>query len=80
MKRVIEQETLQALVETGAARELRVLREGRPGLAPGAAPRGENDSVFYALPKILEKMECLASRQVSVRSPLSSSASKISLT
>jgi hypothetical protein len=30
--------------------------------------RGVNDSVFYALPKILEKMECLASRQVSVRS------------
>lgn len=28
MKRAIEQETLQALVETGAARELRVLREG----------------------------------------------------
>jgi hypothetical protein len=27
MKRAIEQETLQALVETGAARELRVLRE-----------------------------------------------------
>ena len=28
MKRAIEQETLQALVETGAAREFRVLREG----------------------------------------------------
>lgn len=28
MKRAIEQETLQALVETGAAREYRVLREG----------------------------------------------------
>ena len=28
MKRSIEQETLQALVETGAAREFRVLREG----------------------------------------------------
>ncbi|MFL6968649.1 hypothetical protein ACJ6X8_20670, partial [Pseudomonas alvandae] len=28
MKRAIEQDTLQALVETGAAREFRVLREG----------------------------------------------------
>jgi len=28
MKRAIEQETLQALVETDAAREFRVLREG----------------------------------------------------
>ncbi|MFV3329918.1 hypothetical protein ACNFIA_03165 [Pseudomonas sp. NY15437] len=28
MKRAIEQETLQALVEAGAAREFRVLREG----------------------------------------------------
>lgn len=28
MKRAIEQETLQALVETGAAQEFRVLREG----------------------------------------------------
>lgn len=28
MKRAVEQETLQALVETGAAREFRVLREG----------------------------------------------------
>ncbi|MBV2132301.1 hypothetical protein KRX52_05735 [Pseudomonas sp. MAP12] len=28
MKRAIEQETLQALVETGAAREFRVLRDG----------------------------------------------------
>ena len=28
MKRAIEQETLQALVETGAVREFRVLREG----------------------------------------------------
>lgn len=28
MKRAIEQETLQALVETAAAREFRVLREG----------------------------------------------------
>jgi hypothetical protein len=28
MKRAIEQETLQALVETGAAREFRALREG----------------------------------------------------
>ena len=28
MKRAIEQETLQALVETGAAREFRVLRQG----------------------------------------------------
>lgn len=28
MKRAIEQETLQVLVETGAAREFRVLREG----------------------------------------------------
>lgn len=28
MKRAIEQETLQALIETGAAREFRVLREG----------------------------------------------------
>ena len=28
MKRAIEQETLKALVETGAAREFRVLREG----------------------------------------------------
>ena len=28
MKRAIEQETLQALVATGAAREFRVLREG----------------------------------------------------
>ncbi len=28
MKRAIEQETLQALVETWAAREFRVLREG----------------------------------------------------
>jgi len=28
MKRAIEQETLQALVETGAPREFRVLREG----------------------------------------------------
>lgn len=28
MKRAIEQETLQALVETGAAREFRVLRKG----------------------------------------------------
>jgi hypothetical protein len=29
MKRAIEQETLQALVETDAAREFRVLREGK---------------------------------------------------
>lgn len=28
MKRAVEQDTLQALVETGAAREFRVLREG----------------------------------------------------
>lgn len=28
MKRAVEQETLQALVETGAARKFRVLREG----------------------------------------------------
>lgn len=28
MKRAVEQEMLQALVETGAAREFRVLREG----------------------------------------------------
>ncbi|AFN76094.1 hypothetical protein PSJM300_00050 [Stutzerimonas stutzeri DSM 10701] len=28
MKRAIEQETLQALVETGLAREFRLLREG----------------------------------------------------
>ena len=28
MKRDIEQETLQALVETGAAQEFRVLRDG----------------------------------------------------
>ena len=28
MKRAVEQETLQALVEAGAAREFRVLREG----------------------------------------------------
>ena len=28
MKRAIEQETLAALVETGAAREFRVLRDG----------------------------------------------------
>lgn len=28
MKRAVEQETLQALVETGAVREFRVLREG----------------------------------------------------
>lgn len=28
MKRAIEQDTLQALVETGAAREFRALREG----------------------------------------------------
>ncbi|WP_342244716.1 hypothetical protein [Pseudomonas sp. OTU5201] len=28
MKRAIEQDTLQALVETGAAREFRVLRDG----------------------------------------------------
>lgn len=28
MKKAVEQETLQALVETGAAREFRVLREG----------------------------------------------------
>ena len=29
MKRAIEQETLQALVEIGAAREFRALREGK---------------------------------------------------
>ena len=28
MRKAVEQETLQALVETGAAREFRVLREG----------------------------------------------------
>ncbi|WP_313478865.1 hypothetical protein [Stutzerimonas kunmingensis] len=28
MKKAVEQDTLQALVETGAAREFRVLREG----------------------------------------------------
>lgn len=28
MKKAVEQETLQALVETGAAREFRVLRDG----------------------------------------------------
>lgn len=39
MKRAIKQETLQALVETGAAREFRVLRDGeawRPELRLGS--------------------------------------------
>lgn len=39
MKRAIEQDTLAALVETGAAREFRVLRDGeawRLELRPGA--------------------------------------------
>jgi len=40
MKNAIEQETLPALVETGAAREFRVLREGG-GMAAGATTRRE---------------------------------------
>jgi hypothetical protein len=38
VKKAIAQDTLAALVETGAAREFRALRDGE-SLAPGTAPR-----------------------------------------
>lgn len=41
MKQAIAQETLAALVETGAAREFRVLWEGKPGAwSCASAPNG----------------------------------------